>query len=82
MTERSRQGGKRLQVEVAFASLRREFRLGETLASILIGLATTIAAKIAAYTRLVKSRAAGASANMDEAGGLGGLLDGAGLSSR
>jgi hypothetical protein len=50
VTERSRQGGKRQQVEIAFASLKREFRLGETLASTLVGLATRIAAKIAAYT--------------------------------
>ncbi len=50
VTERWRQGGKRQQVEIAFASLKREFRLGETLASTLVGLATRIAAKIAAYT--------------------------------
>lgn len=50
VTERSRQGGKRQQVEIAFASLKREFRLGETLAKTLAGLATRIAAKIAAYT--------------------------------
>jgi len=50
VTERSRQGGKRQQVEIAFASLKREFGLGETLASTLVGLATRIAAKIAAYT--------------------------------
>ncbi len=50
VTERSRQYGKRQQVEVAFASLKREFRLGETLATTLVGLATRIAAKIAAYT--------------------------------
>jgi hypothetical protein len=50
VTERSRQGGKRQQVEIAFASLKREFRLGETLAITLAGLATRIAAKIAAYT--------------------------------
>jgi len=50
VTERSRQGGKRQQVEIAFASLKREFRLGETLATTLSGLATRIAAKIAAYT--------------------------------
>jgi hypothetical protein len=40
----------RQQVEIAFASLKREFRLGETLAITLRGLATRIAAKIAAYT--------------------------------
>jgi hypothetical protein len=50
VTERSRQHGKRQQVEVALASLKREFRLGETLATTLVGLATMIAAKIAAYT--------------------------------
>lgn len=35
MTERSRQGGERQQVEIALGSLKREFRLGETLASTL-----------------------------------------------
>lgn len=50
VSERSRQGGKRKQVEIAFASLKREFRLGETLATTLVGLATRIVAKIAAYT--------------------------------
>jgi hypothetical protein len=50
VTERSRQGGKRQQVEIALASLKREFRIGETLASTLVGLATRIAAKMAAYT--------------------------------
>lgn len=50
MTERSRQGGERQQVEIAFESLKREFRLGETLATTLVGLVTRIAAKIAAYT--------------------------------
>jgi hypothetical protein len=50
VSERSRQGGKRQQVEIAFASLKREFRLGETLATTLVGLATRIVAKIAAYT--------------------------------
>jgi hypothetical protein len=50
VTERSRQHGKRQQVEIALASLKREFRLGETLATTLVGLATRIAAKIAAYT--------------------------------
>jgi hypothetical protein len=38
VTERSRQGGKRQQVEIALASLKREFRLGETLATTLVGL--------------------------------------------
>jgi hypothetical protein len=50
VTERSRQGGERQQVEIALASLKREFRLGETLASTLVGLATRIAAKVTAYT--------------------------------
>jgi hypothetical protein len=54
VTERSRQCGKRQQVEIAFASLKREFRLGETLATTFVGLATRIATKIAtkiaAYT--------------------------------
>jgi hypothetical protein len=50
VTERSRQGGKRHQVEIALSSLKRVFGLGETLATTLVGLATRIAAKIAAYT--------------------------------
>lgn len=50
VTDRSRQGGVRQQVEIAFASLKREFHLGETLAITLVGLATRIVAKIAAYT--------------------------------
>ena len=50
MIERSRQGGKRQQVEIALANLKREFRIGETLATTLTGLATRMAAKIAAYT--------------------------------
>jgi hypothetical protein len=50
VTERFRQGGKRQQVEIALASLKREFRLGETLATTLVGLVTRIAAKICAYT--------------------------------
>jgi hypothetical protein len=33
------------------ATLNREFRLGETLATILVGLAARVAAKEAAYTR-------------------------------
>lgn len=40
--ERSRQGGKRQQVEIALASLKREFRLGQTLAKTLVGLATRV----------------------------------------
>jgi hypothetical protein len=50
VTERSRQGGKRQQVEIALSSLKRVFGLGETLATTLVGLATRIAAKVAAYT--------------------------------
>jgi hypothetical protein len=50
VTECSRQCGKRQQVEIALASLKREFRIEETLATTLTGLATRIAAKIAAYT--------------------------------
>jgi len=50
VTERSRQGGKRQQVEIAFASLKRVFGIGETLAKTLVGLVTRIAAKICAYT--------------------------------
>ena len=41
---------KRQQVGIALASLKREFRLGETLASTLVGLATRIATKVTAYT--------------------------------
>ena len=50
VTERSRQGGKRQQVEIALSSLKRVFGIGETLASTLTGFAIRIAAKIAAYT--------------------------------
>ena len=50
VTERSRQGGKRQQVEICFASLKRVFGLGETPARTLVGLVTRIAAKITAYT--------------------------------
>jgi hypothetical protein len=50
VTESSRQGGKRQQVEIALASLKRVFGVGETLARTLVGLATRIAAKICAYT--------------------------------
>jgi hypothetical protein len=50
-TERAeRRRGERQQVEVCFASLKRVFGLGETLATTLVGLATRIAAKITAYT--------------------------------
>jgi hypothetical protein len=51
VTERSeRRAGVRQQVEIALSSLKRVFGLGETLATTLVGLATRIAAKIAAYT--------------------------------
>ncbi len=40
----------RQQVEVCFASLKRVFGLGETLAKTLAGLLTRIAAKVTAYT--------------------------------
>lgn len=51
VTERAeRRGGVRQQIEIAFASLKRVFGLGETLATTLVGLATRIAAKITAYT--------------------------------
>jgi IS5 family transposase len=50
-TERSeRRHGARQHVEIAISSLKRVFGLGETLATTLVGLATRIAAKIAAYT--------------------------------
>ena len=50
-TKRSeRRRGVRQQVEIALSSLKRVFGLGETLATTLVGLATRIAAKIAAYT--------------------------------
>lgn len=49
-TERSRQGGKRQQIEVAFSALKRTFGIERTLAKTLVGLVTRIVAKIAAYT--------------------------------
>jgi hypothetical protein len=50
-TERAeRRRGARQQIEIALSSLKRVFGLGETLATTLVGLATRIAAKIAAYT--------------------------------
>ena len=45
-----RRRGVRQQVEIAISSLKRDFGLDETLATTLVGLATRIAAKIAAYT--------------------------------
>jgi hypothetical protein len=50
VTERSKQGGKRQQVEIALASLKRVFWIGETLARTVVGLVTRIAAKFTAYT--------------------------------
>ena len=51
LTERSRRRpGVRQQIEIALASLKRVFGLGETLATTLVGLATRIAAKMCAYT--------------------------------
>jgi hypothetical protein len=51
LTEPSeRRHGLRQRVEIAISSLKRVFGLSETLATTLVGLATRIAAKIAAYT--------------------------------
>jgi hypothetical protein len=51
LTEPSeRRRGVRQRVEIAISSLKRVFGLSETLATTLVGLATRIAAKIAAYT--------------------------------
>jgi len=50
ITERFRQGGKRRQAEIAFSSLKRVFGIERALAKTLVGLATRIVAKIAAYT--------------------------------
>ena len=50
-TERAeRRHGVRQHIEIALSSLKRVFGLGKTLATTLVGLATRIAAKIAAYT--------------------------------
>jgi hypothetical protein len=46
----ARRRGVRQRVQIAISSLKRVFGLGETLATTLVGLATRIAAKIAAYT--------------------------------
>ena len=46
----ARRPGVRQQIEICFSSLKRVFRLGETLATTLVGLATRIAAKMTAYT--------------------------------
>ena len=45
-----RRHGVRQRVEIAISSLKRVFGLSETLATTIVGLATRIAAKIAAYT--------------------------------
>lgn len=51
VTQRSmRRPGARQPMEIAFASLKRVFGVGETLATTLTGLARRIAAKITAYT--------------------------------
>jgi hypothetical protein len=50
VTERADQHGERQRIEICFSSLKRVFGLGETLAKTLVGLATRIAAKMAAYT--------------------------------
>lgn len=50
VTQRADQHGARQRIEIALSSLKRVFRLGETLATTLVGLATRIAAKMAAYT--------------------------------
>jgi hypothetical protein len=50
-TERAdRRPALRQQIEVCFAALKRTFRLDETLATTLVGLATRVAAKVTAYT--------------------------------
>ncbi|MDQ5828241.1 MAG: hypothetical protein M3441_29395 [Chloroflexota bacterium] len=50
-TERAeRRRGVRQHIEITLSSLKRVFGLGETLATTLVGVATRIAAKIAAYT--------------------------------
>ena len=46
----ARRPGVRQQIEICFASLKRTFGLGETLATTLVGLGTRIAAKMTAYT--------------------------------
>lgn len=47
----ARRSGVRQQIEICFSSLKRVFRLGETLAkTLVVGLATRIAAKMTAYT--------------------------------
>lgn len=50
VTEKADQRGRRQRIEVCFAALKRDLGLEGTLAKTLVGLATRIAAKIAAYT--------------------------------
>jgi Transposase DDE domain len=50
VSERADQHGERQRIEIALSSLKRVFGLGRTLATTLVGLATRIAAKVAAYT--------------------------------
>jgi hypothetical protein len=51
LSERARQRrGVRQHIEICFSSLKRVFGVGETLATIITGLAIRIAAKITAYT--------------------------------
>jgi hypothetical protein len=50
VTERSNQGGKRQQAEIAFSSLKGVFGIERTLAKTLVGLVIRIATKITAYT--------------------------------
>jgi hypothetical protein len=50
VTERADQRGQRQRIEIALSSLKRVFGLDGTLATTLVGLATRIVAKIAAYT--------------------------------
>jgi lysylphosphatidylglycerol synthetase-like protein (DUF2156 family) len=59
-----RRHGARQHIEIAISSLKRVFGLGETLATTLVGLATRIAAKIAAsytYDAFVVNRMLGRS---------------------
>ena len=50
VTERAKQHGTKQRIEISLPSLKRVFRLGETLATTLTVLVTRIAAKVAAYT--------------------------------
>ena len=50
VTERAKQHGAGQRIGISLSSLKRVFRLGETLATTLTGLVTRIAAKVAAYT--------------------------------